>query len=813
MLEQDYDPKAIDRAAQDLWERHGVHRFDPDSVAPVWSVDTPPPTVSGSLHIGHVFSYTQAECLVRYQRMRGKNVFYPFGFDNNGLPTERLTEKERGVRGKDLPRPEFVKMCLETSAKYEKEFETLWRSLGISADWSLAYSTIDERCRRVSQRAFLDLWNKGHAYLREAPTLWCTTCGTALAQADLEFVDKGSAFVTLRFDLVDGGQIEIATTRPELLPACGAVFVHPQHPRAKEWLGRRAKVPLQSHDVPILADEKADPEKGTGLVMCCTFGDKTDVEWFQKHRLPLRQALDRAGHMTESAGPEKGLFVTKARKAIQARLAEAGHVVATKEIVHPVATHDRCGTDIQFLTTRQVFVRLLDKKAELIARGESVRWRPEHMAKRYRNWVENLDWDWCISRQRFFGVPFPFWHCRSCDGVVLARDEDLPVDPTADAAPGPCACGSTSFDPERDVMDTWATSSETPQINARWGEPPGPPRAPLPMDLRPQAHDIIRTWAFYTILKSHLHHGDVPWRDLVVSGHVQASRGEKISKSKGNAPADPRTVVDAHGADATRYWALSATLGNDYQYSEEDLKAGRRLCVKLWNAARLAQQHLADFDPDAPRAPRAADRWIRARLAATAALVTDDLERSEFGIAKGDVERFFWNDLCDNYLEMVKDRLHDRRPEAAESRRAAQATLYDVLRDVVRLFAPFVPHVCEALWQDLFAAREGVVSVGRAPWPLLRPVASDDEPSRDGDAAVALLTSVRRWRSENKVSPGRRLRRARLRAGAEVLRRLGAVADEVRAAARVDDLVVVPDPALAVADVALDAVEADAPTA
>jgi valyl-tRNA synthetase len=799
MLDAPYDPTTIDRAAQDLWERLGVFRFEPGSTAEVFSIDTPPPTVSGNLHIGHVFSYTQAECIARYQRMRGKNVFYPFGFDGNGLPTERLAEQEHGVKGKDLPRPEFVRLCLETSRKYASAFEAFMRSLGLSADWSLAYSTIDERSMRVSQRAFLDLWAKGEAYLKESPTLWCTQCGTALAQADVEFKDKPAQFTTLRFDLVGGGSLEIATTRPELLSACAAVFVHPTHARAAELVGRRALVPLQDgRDVPVLADERVDPEKGTGLVMCCTFGDKTDVEWFQKHGLPLRQAIKPDGTLDAIAGPEAGLYVNKGRRAILERLGAAGHVTASREITHPVATHERCKTDIQFLPTRQVFVRVLDKKAELVAQGEKVRWLPEYMGKRYRNWVENLEWDWCISRQRFYGVPFPLWHCRGCRGVVLARDADLPVDPTASPPPGPCpACGGADLEPERDVMDTWATSSETPQINARWGESDAGPRAPRPMSMRPQAHEIIRTWAFYTIAKSWLHFRDLPWRDAMISGLVLDANREKISKSKGNAPADPKDVLAKHGADAVRYWALSAKLGTDYPTSEDDLAAGRRLGVKLWNAARLAAQHLVDFDPRAPRAePQTADRWIRARLHAAVRAVTDDLEVYEFGTAKVKVEQAFWNDLCDNYLELVKGRLNDRRPEAGAARQAAQAGLYDALRTMLGLFAPFVPHVAEVLWQALFAAHEGQASLARAPWPAPPDAWADAAAAAQGAAAVAVLTAVRRWRSENKLSPGVPLARAHLKAGAGAAAEWRPLAGDVKAALRVAELTVEDDAAL-----------------
>jgi valyl-tRNA synthetase len=794
MLEQEYDPKAVDAAAQALWEAERVHRFDPAAPGEVFSVDTPPPTVSGSLHIGHVFSYTQAECLVRYQRMRGRNVFYPFGFDGNGLPTERLAEKEHGVLGREMPRSEFVRLCLETSRKYEREFEALWRSLGVSADWSLSYSTIDERCIRISQRGFLDLFRKGEVYQRTSPTLWDTETQTAVAQAELESKEKQTKMNDVRFDLEGGGHVVIATTRPELLAACVAMFVHPGDPRAKGLVGRRALVPLFGHAVLVRADEKVDPTKGTGVVMCCTFGDKTDVEWYQKHGLDLRQAIGRDGRMTDLAGPEAGLYVNQARKAILERLEAAGHLLKQVDVENVVNTYSRTGREIEFLPTRQWFVRVLDKKEDLIRLGEQVRWFPAHMGKRYRNWVEGLEWDWCISRQRFFGVPFPVWLCRSCDeGVFVAPEAWLPVlDHARHAVTEACPrCGARDWRPETDVMDTWATSSETPQVNARWGEPPGPPRAPLPMTMRPQAHDIIRTWAFYTIVKSWIHHRDVPWHDAMVSGHVQAPGKVKISKSKGNAPADPRELIEAHGADATRYWALSATLGNDYVYSEEDLKQGRRVCVKLWNAARLAAKHLQGFDRRSVTGPgEVVDRWIRDRLAAVRTAATRSLEAYEFGIAKGDVERFFWNDLCDNYLEMVKNRLHSASPDAAASRDAARAAVYDALYGSIRLWAPYVPHVCEAIHQALFRASEGVASVARAPWPAAEEWAEDPEAEAAGAAAVALLTAVRRWRSEQKVSPGRALRRVALEAGPRVLAQAARVADAVRAAGRIEDLVV-----------------------
>ena len=793
MLEGKYDPKTLDPAAQALWEREQVHAYDPDASAEVFSIDTPPPTVSGSLHIGHVFSYTQAECIARYQRMCGKNVFYPFGFDDNGLPTERLAEKEHGVLGREMPREEFVALCRKTSARYKTEFEDLWRSLGISADWSLAYSTIDERSIRISQRGFLDALAKGEAYLKTSPTMWDTETQTAVAQAELESKDKQTFMNDLRFDLVDGGHIVIATTRPELLGACVAIFLHPDHPRAAELAGQRARVPLFDHEVEIRTDDKVDPEKGTGIVMCCTFGDKTDVEWYLKHGLDLRQAIDRNGKMTALAGPEEGLYANQARRAILERLEAAGLLLKQERIENVVNVFARTGREIEFLPTRQWFIRILDKKEKLLELGEQVRWFPAHMGKRYANWVNGLDWDWPISRQRFFGVPFPVWFCEGCEHVFTAPEEWLPVldhakHEVTEACP---SCGGTSWRPETDVMDTWATSSETPEINARWGEAPGPTRCAMPMSLRPQAHDIIRTWAFYTIVKSWIHFRDVPWRDVMMSGHVQAPGRVKISKSKGNAPTDPRQMIENHGADATRYWALSGTLGNDYIYNEDDFKQGRRLCVKLWNASKLAQNHLQGFDRASVTAPALpVDTAIRARLAATVALASSNLDRFEFGIARGDIERFFWNDLCDNYLEMIKNRLYDESEAGAASREAARAGLWDALHGVTRLLAPFVPHTCEAVYQTLFRPQTGCASVGRAPWPSPGAPEGAQAAVAAWDAGITVLTTVRRWRSEQKLSPGKPLARVALRAAEDVAARSEAVRDDIRAAGRIETLVI-----------------------
>ena len=792
MLEGKYDPKQLDASAQELWEREGVHRFDTASSAEVFSVDTPPPTVSGSLHVGHVSSYTQAECIVRYQRMRGKSVFYPFGFDGNGLPSERLTEREHNVLGREMPRDEFVALCQRTTKKYEQEFEQLWRSLGVSADWSLCYSTIDERSMRISQRGFLDLLAKGEAYLHTSPTMWDTETQCSVAQAELKSKDQRTKMNDVRFDLKDGGDFTIATTRPELLCACVAVFIHPSHPRAGELIGKQATVPLFGHHVLIRADDTVDPEKGTGIVMCCTFGDKTDVEWYQKHKLELRQAVGRDGRFTELAGPEAGLFAKQVRRKVLERLKDSGHLEGQKDVDNVVNVYERTGREVEFLPARQWFVKVLDKKAKLLELGEALNWYPSHMGKRYHNWVDGLEWDWGISRQRFYGVPFPVWYCNGCDAVFAAPDEWLPIfDHKNFQVTKACEqCGKTDWRPETDVMDTWATSSETPQINNRWGENDDAPRSPLPMSIRPQAHDIIRTWAFYTIVKSWIHHQALPWHDVVVSGHVQTKRRAKISKSTGNAPDDPRDMVSEHGADAVRYWALSATLGADTVYSLDDIKQGRRLCVKLFNATKLAQGHLlakddrAAFDRKSCSAtPRPIDRWIRSRLARTAELATKNLDRYEFGIAKNDLERFFWNDLCDNYLEMIKARLYDDTPEGRDDRDAALAGLYDALYGITRLLAPFVPHICEAVHQAIFRETEDVVSIGVAPWPSTED--NDADAAVYGDAAISVLTAIRRWRTSNSVGAGKPLSVATIRVPPETASRLKDVEGAIHAAGRV----------------------------
>ncbi|HLG63880.1 MAG TPA: valine--tRNA ligase [Ktedonosporobacter sp.] len=771
MLPNRYDFHEAEPKLACLWAEAGLYAFDADGSGPIFTIDTPPATVSGELHIGHCYSYTQTDVIARFHRMRGERVFYPMGFDDNGLPTERYVEKTIRRKATAMEREEFIRLCLELTRQTEDRFEHIWRRLGLSVDWRYRYSTISSEARRTSQWSFIQLYQAGRAYTQIAPTLWCPECQTAIAQAEVDDTMLPTLFSTLAFRLPDGGTLPIATTRPELLPACVAIFVHPDDTRYAHLIGTTACIASEGFsrqeriEVPILADELANPAKGSGAVMCCTFGDSTDVYWWRTHQLPLRTAIGRDGRMTELAGPLAGLAVTEARRLILQRLADAGLLLGQETIEHTVGTHERCGTPVEYLHTRQWFIRVLDQKKSLIEAGRQIRWFPEHMQIRYEHWVENLQWDWCISRQRFFGVPFPAWTCRSCGALILAALEQLPLDPRTAAPLHPCACGSTDFEPEQDVMDTWATSSCTPLIIGRWTDDPAWFAQHFPADLRPQAHDIIRTWAFYTIVKSLYHTGKIPWHSIMVSGHALSAQRGKISKSKQHEEVGPKReigpieLIEQESADALRYWATAIKTGSDTVFNPEMIATGRRLVNKLWSACRFAESRLQDAvttinsnTPPATLLPT--DRWLLSRLARTIAAATNELNNNEYAAARAEVEHFFWSELCDNYLELVKARLY-RDDEPA--REAAQWTLYQSLLAVLKLLAPYLPYVTEALYQQMFRAWDGAASIHVAAWPAEHDEWIDPAAEEVGKALLELLRQVRRHKAEQGLSVGAEL--------------------------------------------------------
>jgi len=787
MLPKHYDPRTIEPALQTRWQQAGLYHFDPASNAPVYSIDTPPATVSGRLHLGHTFSYSHPDFIARFWRMNGRNVFYPMGYDDNGLPTERLVERQLGVSASEIGRAAFIEKCLQISESAERDYQQLWQRLGLSIDWRYTYRTIDALSRRSAQLSFLRLVEAGLAYRQEAPTIWCPECRTAIAQAELADLDRQSEFVTLAFPLSPrergpGGEafLPIATTRPELLPACVAIFVHPQDDRYRDLIGKTAEVPLFGQRVPILADERADPQKGTGIVMCCTFGDQTDVAWQRAYRLPLVEAIDRAGRMTGVAGPFSGLPIEEASKQIKQALIDAQFLISRSPVTHSLRVHERCDTPAEYILTRQWFVEVLAYKDELLAAGERVAWRPAHMQARYRAWVENLNWDWCISRQRYYGVAFPVWYCRDCGAAILAEEDQLPVEPLDDRPARPCPqCGGAAFQPDPDVMDTWATSSLTPQIAGQWLGNPDLYQKVYPFALRPQAHEIIRTWAFYTIAKSKYHFDQIPWRDALISGWGIAGEGMgKISKSRGGGPMPPLEMIETYSADAVRYWAASTGPGKDAIISEEKIQMGGKLVNKIWNVARFSERFFHSPhnsltpNPLTPDSLTPADRWLLSRLQRLIQRVTALYRDYDYAAAKAETEAFFWG-FADNYLEMAKQRLYeDHHPQRA----GAVFTLRHALLALLKLFAPILPHVTEAVYLGLFASDQ-VQATGDNPpsihtsrWPAADETLIDEGAEQFGETLVEIASAARRFKSERNLSLGSELKRLQLATGDSSLR-------------------------------------------
>ncbi len=766
-LPQNYNAQLSEKKWQSYWSEKEVFVFHSDLKRETYSIDTPPPTVSGKMHMGHAFSYTQQDVVARYMRMKGKNVFFPFGTDDNGLPTERLIEKSRNINANQVDRAEFINICNEVVAIEKPKFIQSWKDIGMSADFSRSYSTISKHCQITSQASFIDLFHKGKIYAQESPVAWCVSCQTAIAQAEFESVELPSHFNEIAF-LCGSEKLVIATTRPEMLPACVALCCHPDDARYKMLQGKTAVVPLFDYSVPIICDESVDMTKGTGLMMVCTFGDKEDVEKWHKHKLPLRVVFEKYGKMNALAGPFAGLKIKDARAKIIESLREKGLLISQKSIVHAVNVHERCKTEIEFLKTKQWYIRVLDAKDELLRVGSEIEWYPAHMKVRYDHWVENLGWDWCISRQRPFGIPIPVWFCSSCSAIVVPELSELPVDPSLSMPMKKCVCGSTSFVGEKDVLDTWATSSITPEISSNWAHKGeyDVVHQNVPFDLRPQAHDIIRTWLFYTIVKSYFHFGRAPWKRVMISGHAQDPSGRKMSKSLGNI-IEPQDMIVKYSADALRFWAAGATLGDDMPFQDKDLMTGQKFATKLWNVMKFSMMHLEDYESAVaavtlkmgvvPSSVEVGglelfDRWLLSKLHKMITLATSRFDAFEYAKAKVEIEMFFWHALCDNYLEIVKDRLYNPQVRGVDSRVSAQFALDNALLGVLKAMAPIMPHITEEIYQLRYAKSEGTVSLHVSSWSAVPDVFLDLDVEKVGDMCVDVITTVRKYKSENKWS-------------------------------------------------------------
>ena len=751
-LPKHYNSKEVEPKWQKHWEKNKIYHFDPNSKAEVYSIDTPPPTVSGKMHLGHAFSYAQQDFVARFQRMTGKNVFYPFGTDDNGLATERLIEQTKSVRAKDMARKDFAKLCLDTLKKeLRPQYIADWKRIGMSCEWSIFYTTINEHCQRISQREFINLYKMKRAYRKDAPAMWCPECNTGISQVECVDQEIPSYFNDVVFK-VNGKDLIIATTRPELLPACVAVFYHPKDKRYQYLKGKKAKVPLFNLEVPILEDERADPEKGTGVVMCCTFGDQTDMEWQKAHNLPIREAITSDGKMTKLAGKYEGMDIKTARKMIIEDMKDQRLLVSQEPIKHMVNVHERCGTEIEFIKSKQWFIKYLDLKKDMLKWGKQLKWFPSHMRNRYDNWVKGLQWDWLISRQRYFGIPFPAWYCKKCDEVVLANEKDLPVDPLKDKpSVDKCPkCGSKEFVPEKDVLDTWATSSLTPRLAVEL-MPEKLWKKLFPMSLRPQAHDIITFWLFNTTFRSNIHYKCNPWKDCMISGWALDPHGKKMSKSKGNV-IEPQEIIEKYSADCLRFWAAGSKLGEDLPFQEKDLVTGKKFITKFWNASKFAIMHLQDYKLEKPKKLEAFDRWVLSKLMGLVKDSTESFEKYEYARTKADVEKFFWQIFCDNYLEIIKDRLYNPDKRGVDARKSAQYALYNAVLSCLKLMAPITPHFTEEIYQLYFAKKEKSKSIHVSSWQKFDKNLLDKDAEKTGDIAVSIISAVRKFKSEKNVS-------------------------------------------------------------
>lgn len=735
-----YDSLSTERKWQGKWKEWEIHHFDQDSDAPIYSIDNPPRYTSGSLHLGHATGYSLIDFAARYHRMKGYNVFYPLCFDVNGTPTEVKVEKKYGITKLDLPRSEYRRLCSEYANGFIEEMTHHFEILGQSMDPSIYYQTDAPYYRRITQISFLRLLKMGLAYKGDYPVNWCPRCMTALADAEVEYRDNVTKLNYIRFG-VDGEDrhVMIATTRPELICTCQAVAVHPDDESKADLVGKELVTPLYGKRVKVIADEKVDPEYGTGTVMICTIGDKVDLEWVMKYNLPLEKGIDEGGLMTEIAGPYQGMTVKQARSAVIEDLATAGKLESQESQDQNLSVCWRCHENIEYLQVPQWFLKTLEFKEQVLKRADEVEWFPEFMKIRLRDWVESLEWDWVLSRQRIFATPIPIWECAGCGYVVAAKEEQCYVDPTVDAPPhSSCPdCGGELVGCE-DVFDTWMDSSGSAMYNCFWERDEELFKKLYPMSMRPQSHDIIRTWAFYTLLRSHQLTDGIPWRDIMVHGFIMSPDGTPMHSSLGNV-IDPMPILEEYGADAMRYYACTCSLGVDHAFREKDVKRGKRLINKIFNMGNFVARKI-DSRPQRPEQLPAADRWILSRFSETAENVDRMFASYQFDKAMREIENFAWHEFADHYIEMVKHRDDE----------AVRYTLYTAYLGLIKILAPFMPHVTEDAYQTHFQVHEGDRSIHVSPWPETFPL--DPEAVVIGEMMRDIISSVRSWKATNKMA-------------------------------------------------------------
>ncbi len=728
-----------------FWEEHSTYAFNPDARGKIYSIDSPPPTVSGDLHMGHSFSYVHQDIIARFKRMSGFKVFYPMGFDDNGLPTEKYSEKLSGKRLRDFQPEEFIDLCNKAGLEGGAKIKEMFRKLGLSADLGNAYRTYSEESRRISQSMFLDLVRKKRVYRNKGPVLICPSCRTAISQIDMKDMERETDFYYIRFKGVDTKDIQIATTRPEMLGSCVAVFVNPDDARYSEYIGKKVSVPLYEFSVKIYSDQFVDPGKGTGAEMVCTFGDQNDVDLWRKYSLDTRMIIDSNGRMKGDTFVRAGITTTEARKIIVEHLKSNGFVTKSERKKQTVNVHERCDTPVEIGILDQWYIKYLDLRDKMDAAGNSIKWYPDFMKVRYDNWVRGLKVDWCISRQRVFGVTFPLWYCKNCGEIVYADESMLPVDPRFIKYNGTCPkCSGTEFVGETDVMDTWATSSLSPRLAS---QPRGLFEKIYPMTARFQGHEIITSWAFTSIVRAMIHDNEIPWNQIVLSGIVKNPQGLKMSKSRGD-KFSPDDFVQKYGSDAVRHWSTVSGNGEDISIDEKDFMRGRKTVVKMLNAGNLVSTLGKDHASRIKSVKGEPENWILKELSEVTSSITEFMNSYSLSKARMALDNFFWNTFCDNYLEISKARMKIEDLDPAERVEIA-STLYLAFESILKLYAPIMPFITEELYHTVLN-KEG--SIHNESWPVSYPAASE-EMHRNLEYVIRTISMIRSEASKaGKVS-------------------------------------------------------------
>jgi valyl-tRNA synthetase len=784
-----YNAKKTEARWQKQWEENDIYRFDEDTRKEVFSIDTPPPTISGRMHIGHAFSYTQADFIARFKRMKNFEVFYPFGTDNNGLATEKLVQKEKKVNLRKVSREEAIQICNDFLKEERPRFIQDFKNIGLSCDFKLEYSTIDDHSRKLSQKTFLELVKKGLIIRKEGPVMWDRVFQTPIAQAELEDLEMTSSMNYVKAKIKDSENTYViyATTRPELLFGCAGMSIEDKGEYVKlkvgdeYWIfgsktyeeklkdfefevvetlkgenlmGQTAIIPIIEREVTITHDSAVAADKGTGIAYFCSYGGLEDIEYFSRHQLKPIEVLSKDGRLNNKCDKYEGMLTQEARSKIIKHLDEIKALVQSEKITHIVNVGERSGVEVEYIVAKQWYVTYLDKKEYLFEMAQKFSWHPDFMKHRLENWIKGLNWDWGFSRQRHFGIPIPAWYCKKCGETIFAEENQLPVDPTTTDAPRICSCGSKKFVPETDIMDTWFTSASSPSLAVELVKNEKTRKKLFPMDLRPQAHDIINFWLFYTMAKTNLLYDMNPFKHVMVSGWVLDPKGKKMSKSKGNTIL-PQDVVEKFSNDCLRYAASASKLGSDIPFQEKELVAARRLVTKIWNACKFSFMHLETHtykaDTPAPEKITTFDAWLLSKLHRVIDEATRAFEEFEYSKAIATVEKFFWQDFCDLYLEVVKDRMYNTKNYSHDAVKSGLYTLNTCVKTILKLFAPFVPFITEEVYHQ-FYTKNKTESIHRTSWPAFEKERINEDAESVGELVRKIVEDTRKAKSEKGVS-------------------------------------------------------------